>query len=98
MTVDDDKWHGMDNLHIFLTQSEDKQETISTQQNSYSISMISHLLGTVTAQIVVMVLSQLTTTGSTVTTLLIDCVVTVLPAVNNGNCIVTIQSLCALCT
>ena len=49
VTVDDDKWYGLDNLHIFLTQSEDKQETIITQQNSYSISMISHLLGTVTA-------------------------------------------------
>ena len=42
VAVDDDRWHAFDDLYIFLTQSVDQQETISTQQNSYSIS---HLLG-----------------------------------------------------
>ena len=44
---------------------------------------ISYLLGTVT--------------GSTVTTQLINCIVTVLPAVNNFDYTVTIQSLCSHC-
>ena len=61
----------------------------STHQNSYSIS---YLLFTVTGQ---WQCSQLlTTAGSTVTTQLIDCVVTVLPAVNNGDYTATVQSLC----
>ena len=73
-----------------------------TLQNSYSISylLVPTRNNDLHSDWTVTVKSPLLTASSMVTTQLINCVVTVLPAVkiNNGNYAVTVHSLCSHCT